>query len=219
MAVTAVLSNKFKEAVALGKIDVSTDLFTVCLMRTGWAFNKDIHGWRKNIKGTITGSGNITWAAATKTATLGAGGFTAAGFVAGNKCTISGTSSNNGTKNIVTATDTILTFTESCTDESNTSAVITADDELATLYGYVQDTKQLASYSGSLDMSNDWFRALWATVIWTASGGGIGPTPGAIIYDYTDSDKTIVGYVNFGEELTTPMGVDLALTTPSLQSA
>lgn len=40
-------------------------------------------------------------------------------------------------------------------------------------------------------------------VVLTASGGDIGPTPGAIIYDDTTSDDTVVGYIAFSSEITT----------------
>jgi hypothetical protein len=216
MSSEVITSNYSFQSLMKGQINASSDLFTVCLMRSGFIFNRDIHGQRKNVKGSKTGAGNITWSASAKTATLAGGGFTSAGFVAGNKCQISGTTLNNGTKTILTATDTVLTFTEDCSNESNTSAVITADDELASGYGYTQESKQFTGYSGTLDETNDWFKAAFSTTSWTPTGGNIGPSPGAIVYDYTDTDKTLMFYVDFGGEQTFPAGVDLALANPSM---
>lgn len=43
-------------------------------------------------------------------------------------------------------------------------------------------------------------------VSWTASGGDIGPTGAAIIYDDTSADKTVVGCIDYGEDYTIPTG-------------
>lgn len=75
---------------------------------------------------TITGVSNISFAAASKTITKATGGFLDAGFYAGNKITITGTVSNNAILNVISVTDTTITVSNALTDESNTSAVITA---------------------------------------------------------------------------------------------
>jgi len=75
--------------------------------------------------------------------------------------------------------------------------------ELGTGFGYTQDTKTLsASPTVTEDDTNDRLSVTWDNVTWTASGGSIGPTPGAIIYDDTTGDDTIVGYIDFGGEQT-----------------
>jgi hypothetical protein len=77
--------------------------------------------------------------------------------------------------------------------------------ELATGYGYTRNTKTLSSVLVTEDDTNDRTEVTWANVTWTASGGSIGPTPGAIIFDDTVTTPTadpIVGYIDFGGEQT-----------------
>ncbi len=77
--------------------------------------------------------------------------------------------------------------------------------ELATGYGYTRDTKTLTGVALTEDDTNDRLSVTWSNVTWTASGGDIGPTPGAIIYDDTPTTPTanpIVGYIDFGGEQT-----------------
>lgn len=77
--------------------------------------------------------------------------------------------------------------------------------ELATGYGYTRDTKTLTGVALTEDDTNDRLSVTWSNVTWTASGGNIGPTPGAIIYDDTPTTPTanpIVGYIDFGGEQT-----------------
>lgn len=216
MAVTGTLSNHFKYQLAAGVINFSSQSFKALLMREGFTFNKDDHAKRINVKGTITGSSNITFAASTKKITKSSG-FLAAGFVAGNKLTISGTSSNNGTKTIVTASDTEIVVSETLVDESNTSATITADDEITTGNGYTQDTKTLTTVALNEDDTNDRCEITWDAVEWTASAGSIGPTDGCLIYDDTASDDTVVGYLSFGETVTISAGNMLSLQNNKLR--
>ena len=77
--------------------------------------------------------------------------------------------------------------------------------ELATAYGYTADTKTLASVTVTEDDTNNWTLVTWAAAVWNASGGAIGPSPGAIIYDDTPTTPTanpIVGYIDFGGDQT-----------------
>jgi len=48
------------------------------------------------------------------------------------------------------------------------------------------------------DDTNDRSEAVFNDVSWTASGGNIGPANGAIIYDDTVADDTVVGFIDFG---------------------
>lgn len=73
--------------------------------------------------------------------------------------------------------------------------------ELPTLNGYTQDDYVLASVTVTEDDVNDRTEVAWANAQWTASGGPIGPSPGAIIYDDTVAAPTanpIIGYIDFG---------------------
>jgi hypothetical protein len=77
--------------------------------------------------------------------------------------------------------------------------------ELGTGYGYTQNTKTLSGVTVTEDDTDDRTEITWSNVTWTASGGSIGPTPGAIIFD--DSPTTpqadpIIGYIDFGGEQT-----------------
>lgn len=82
--------------------------------------------------------------------------------------------------------------------------------ELNTAYGYTVKTKALAGVNLSEDDTNDRLSVTWNNVTWTASGGDIGPTPGAIVIDDTQADDVVVGYIPFGGD---QMAVDGATGT------
>ena len=73
--------------------------------------------------------------------------------------------------------------------------------ELSTGYGYTINTKVLTGVAVTEDDTDDRTEVTWANAAWTASGGSIGPTPGAIIFDDTVTTPTadpIIGYIDFG---------------------
>ena len=73
--------------------------------------------------------------------------------------------------------------------------------ELGTGNGYTAGGATLAGVVVTEDDTNDRCEVAWNNASWTASGGTIGPTPGAIIYDDTPTTPTadpIVGYIDFG---------------------
>jgi hypothetical protein len=77
--------------------------------------------------------------------------------------------------------------------------------ELATGYGYTRNTKTLSGVAVTEDDTDNRCEVTWSNVTWTASGGAIGPTPGAIIFDDTVTTPTadpIIGYIDFGGEQT-----------------
>ena len=77
--------------------------------------------------------------------------------------------------------------------------------ELGTGNGYTQNTKTLAGVTVTEDDTDDRCEVTWDNVQWTASGGSIGPTPGAIIFDDTVTSPTadpVVGYIDFGGDQT-----------------
>ncbi len=63
------------------------------------------------------------------------------------------------------------------------------------------------------DDTNDRCEVSFDNVSWTTSGGDIGPTPGAIIYDDTTADDTIITYLDFGADQTAPNGTNFAINT------
>jgi hypothetical protein len=87
--------------------------------------------------------------------------------------------------------------------------------ELATNYGYTQNTKPLGTATLVEDDTNDRLSVTWANAVWTASGGSIGPSPGALIYDDTTSDNTVVGYIDFGGDQTATNGG--TFTVPNIE--
>ena len=74
--------------------------------------------------------------------------------------------------------------------------------ELATANGYTQNATVLANIDTTAieDDVNDRSAISWANTVWNATGGEIGPTPGAIIYDDTTVDDTVVGFIDFRTE-------------------
>jgi hypothetical protein len=70
--------------------------------------------------------------------------------------------------------------------------------ELPTGYGYTQNTKVLAGVVVTEDDTDDRTEVTWTNASWTAAGGSIGPTPGAIIFDDTVAGDPIVEYIDFG---------------------
>jgi hypothetical protein len=81
-------------------------------------------------------------------------------------------------------------------------------NELATANGYTVRTKALAGVAVTEDDANDRCSVTWSNVVWIASGGAIGPSPGAIIFDDTvvaggvTVADPIIGYIDFGGEQT-----------------
>lgn len=78
--------------------------------------------------------------------------------------------------------------------------------ELATANGYTVNTKMLAGVAISEDDTDDRAEVTWSNISWTASGGSIGPSNGAIIFDDTTIDDTVVGYIDFGSAQTATDG-------------
>jgi hypothetical protein len=77
-----------------------------------------------------------------------------------------------------------------------------SSSELAAGNGYSTSSKALSLTSITEDDTDDRLEVVWANVTWTASGGAIGPTPGACIFDDTHANDAIVGYLDFGGEQT-----------------
>lgn len=205
--VTFTYSNRYKYALMKKLLDISSDSIKVLLMRSGFVFNKDNHATLINIKttsGALTGILDIDVAA--KTFHRDSGSFVTDGFVVGNKLTVTGTTDNNGTYTIVTvsASDIVVSEALPGTNQSNGNGTIVSNDELATAGGYTQDTKTTGAVTMTEeDDANDRCDATFPTVSWTAAGANIGPTPGAILYDDTAAENTIIGYFDFDGEVTT----------------
>ena len=91
--------------------------------------------------------------------------------------------------------------------------------ELAAGNGYTQNTKVLAGVNVGLDDTNDRSDVTWSNAVWTASGGSIGPSPGAIIIDDTHANDAIVGYIDFGGDQTATDGGTFTVSNIIVRSA
>ena len=80
--------------------------------------------------------------------------------------------------------------------------------ELPTANGYTVKTKVLTGVVVTEDNLNDFTSIKWSNATWVASGGGIGPSPGAIIIDNTvvaagvAPADPIIGYIDFNGDQT-----------------
>lgn len=208
MTVSATLSNHFKYQLAKKLIDLSADSIIICLMREGFVFNRDDYAVKINFK-TNSGAISITFSTA-KTITRTSGSFLTNGFVIGNKITTDATL-NPGPFTITDVTQYVITVSEAIVDEGPVTKVVTSDDELATLYGYTQYTKELTTKSLAEDDINNRAEMTCDDMIWTASGGTIGPSSGALLVDNTTSDKTVIGYLDFGGDQQATTGLTLSV--------
>src|SRR3989304_4970621 len=102
----------------------------------------------------------------------------------------------------------IILMNNSFTFDKDTHATYAnvSASELATANGYTVNTKTLAGVAISEDDTNDRSAVTWSNVSWTASGGSIGPSNGAIIFDDTTVDDSVVGYIDFGAAQTATDG-------------
>lgn len=207
---TGTASNHFKYALATGTIDLSTDSIKVLLMRSGYTFNKDNVAMFKNIRANSS-SQTLTVEQDDDSITGNGGDFVTAGFIVGNQITTD-LAGNPGPYTILTVSATVITVSEALTDEGPTAAkTVSSDDELTTGFGYTQNTMTLAGVAVAEDDANDRAELTCNTVTWTAAGGAIGPTPGAILYDDTSADNTVIGYIDFGAEMTANDGATFSI--------
>ena len=84
-------------------------------------------------------------------------------------------------------------------------------NELAEGNGYTSGGNTLTLSSITEDDTNEWAEVAYDDTEGTASGGSIGPTPGAILYDDTTADDTIIGYIDFGGDQTVQDGQKLII--------
>jgi len=89
-------------------------------------------------------------------------------------------------------------------------------DELATNYGYTQQNKTLSGGTLTEDDVLDRAYRAFDTASWVASGGDIGPTGSALVYDDTTLDDTIVGCIDFGADFTIPDGSTFQIQSPTI---
>ena len=88
--------------------------------------------------------------------------------------------------------------------------------ELATGNGYTAGGATMSGVAVARNDSTNVTEITWNNVTWTASGGPIGPGPGAILYDDTVVD-TIVGYIDFGGDQTQADGGIATISNPTVR--
>jgi len=95
--------------------------------------------------------------------------------------------------------------------DSHATLTDVSASELANGNGYTTGGVTLANSTVTEDDSVDKAITVFDNITFTASEGSLGPTPGAIVYDDTTSDDTIVGYIDFITERTITVGNNLLI--------
>lgn len=91
--------------------------------------------------------------------------------------------------------------------------------ELSTGNGYTAGGETMAGVAVTENDSTDLTEITWNNVTWTASGGPIGPSPGAIIYDDTPTTPQadpLIGYIDFGGDQTQADGGVATVANPKV---
>ena len=91
--------------------------------------------------------------------------------------------------------------------------------ELSTGNGYTQFTKAAAGISISRNDTLYKATITWSNPQWTASGGSIGPTPGAFLVNDTVANDPLMMYIDFGTEGTEPDGGVFTIANPTYEIA
>lgn len=93
--------------------------------------------------------------------------------------------------------------------------------ELGAGNGYTANGNVLVLIAVTEDDVDDRTEVTWQNTQWTANGGPIGPSPGAIIYDDTVAApvKPIVGYIDFGGNRTQADGGVATIAGPEVRIA
>jgi len=89
--------------------------------------------------------------------------------------------------------------------------------ELGAGAGYLQKTKAAAGISITRNDTLYKVTITWDNPQWTASGGTIGPTPGAFLLDDTVAADPLLFYVDFGQEGSEPAGGTFTISNPKFE--
>ncbi len=84
-------------------------------------------------------------------------------------------------------------------------------NEIAAGSGYSASGEILLSGELTEDDTNDRGNMSWGNLTWTASGGDFPAASAAIVYDDTSSDDTVIGEINFGQNITVADGSSLQI--------
>jgi len=91
--------------------------------------------------------------------------------------------------------------------------------ELATGNGYTQKTKAAAGISITRNDTLFKVTITWSNPQWTASGGSIGPSPGAFLLNDTVTGDPLMMYIDFGSEGSEPDGGVFTISNPTFEHA
>jgi len=214
MAYVFTASNHFKYMLATQQVDLDTDALYIALVRDGFVFNKDTHATYLNIT-AVSAAATMIFSAGSKTITRPTGNFVTEGFVVGNRITTS-TALNPGPFTITAVTALELTVSETVVNET-AGCVVTCHDELPNGFGYTTGGELLVVTPLFEDDGDNRAELAFNDVVWTATGGPIGPTSGAIIFDSSTGDLTIVGHLDFGADQLIADGLTLGITDNELR--
>ena len=215
MPSTVIASNHAKYDAWKKQLDMSADSFKMLLMRSDFVFNKREMAKVINVRGDTGAIATISFTAPNQIDDSGSG-FLTAGFIVGNKIEITGTTSNNIEVTIASVTaGQILTEESTITTEGAAAGhQIRTSDEYQGGNGYtslIDAGSPITMTTPALVENDSDNRADWTIddVAVTASGGTLGPIGGAIIFDETSTDDTIIGYIDFGGPVSVANGENL----------
>jgi hypothetical protein len=89
--------------------------------------------------------------------------------------------------------------------------------ELSAGNGYTQADKAATGISISRNDTLYKLTITWNNPQWTASGGSIGPSPGAFLFDDSVANDPLVMYIEFASEGTEEDGGTFTLANPTLE--
>lgn len=217
MAYSFTFSNGFKYALSSKKINFETDEFDIFLMRDGYTFDPDDVRTFENVFTESLGI-EVEAEADDDSFTRATGGtgptadFETEGYIPGNMIWTD-MPLNPGPFTIDTVSPTEIVVLEALVDEGPSSGItFYSDDELEQINGYI--TGLLQNVVVTENDTTDKADIEWDNISWTADGGDIGPTPGAIILDNTAN--FIVGYLDFDGDKTATDGNDFEITNIAL---
>lgn len=112
----------------------------------------------------------------------------------------------------------IILMNDSFAFDKDAHAILSGvtSSQLSTGFGYTQNSKELANPVVSESDTNDKASTIWDDVIWTASGGSIGPAGAAIIYNDTIVEKPIACCIDFGTDFTVLDGFSFLIQAPEI---
>jgi hypothetical protein len=214
MAYTFTFSNGFKYALATKQIDFTNDTFVILLTRDGYVFEPDNVRVSENVDAESLGI-QVEAEADDDSFTRVTGNFETDGYIPGNMIWTD-MSLNPGPFTIDTVATGKISVNEPVVDQGPSAGItIYSNDELEQTHGYTP-----ATLSGVVVTENDIINKAsitWDDVSWTATGGNIGPTPGALIIDTTAN--FVLGYLNFDGDKTATVGNDFDINNIALYSS